>query len=100
MYVGREPRVHRVPSRLEIENREGASADRAEKRAGVLTLGKENPSSRLTPQYLSKASSPVAIIAPKPVVIECANFVAPSDLSEPRGSGRHFRRIHERHVNI
>jgi hypothetical protein len=99
MDVGREPRIDDVLSRLEIQNREGASADPAEDRAAVLTPGEENEPSRLAPEHLSNAVGSIAIAGPIPVSIEYPNLIAP-ELSEARRGGGHLWCVQEGDVDI
>src|SRR5207245_9799251 len=51
VHVRRKSWVDLAILRLEIEHCQRASADRAAKRADVLTLGKDNAQSRLAPEY-------------------------------------------------
>src|SRR5258705_2925680 len=59
--VGHEIRTDHVPLRLEVADREHASADRAAKRTGVLPSGQHNDPSRLASEHLSKSAGAVPI---------------------------------------
>ena len=61
--VGREPRIHPVRSRLEVQDRESASADRAENLTGLLPLGENNAPSRLATEHASHPLGSVVILA-------------------------------------
>src|SRR5438046_7495882 len=64
--VGREPRIHPVRSRLEVQDRESASADRAENLTGLLPLGENNAPSRLATEHASHPVGAVVILAIQP----------------------------------
>ena len=61
--VGRESRIHPVPSRLEVQDSERASPDRAENPAGLLPPRKNDAPSRLATEHLSDHLGSVAAAA-------------------------------------
>src|SRR4029450_3720939 len=68
--VGYERRGDAVPFRLDVDNREGASADRAQKRAGVLAAGQHDDPSWLTLEHLSGPAGADAVAGQIPACVE------------------------------
>ena len=98
-HVGREPRIDSAVLQLEVEDRQRASPDGAQKRVRVLALGKENSSPWFAPKNASNAARALTVVAPVAVIIEYANLIA-LDFSEPCCCRRQLGCVDERRVDI
>ena len=96
--VGRKRRDDFVSSRLEVHDRQGASTDRAQKRAGVLAARQYDDPSGLTLEHLSGPAGARAVAGKVTVVIESPNLVTREPSEARRGSG-YFRSFQERDID-